>query len=189
VLRFGTDGLRGVANTELTPELALALGRAAARRLGLGAFLVGRDTRRSGPMLQAALSAGLASEGVRVVDVGVIPTPGLAWLASARALPAAMISASHNPFNDNGIKLLSPAGTKLPDAVERAVEEELEDLLTGAAGGMARRRAGNGAAAAAERPAGHGVGDLGGDGDAIAEYVGHLVGAVRIATGRRLRVV
>ena len=73
--RFGTDGVRGVANSELTPELALALGRAAARHLGRDTYLVGRDTRRSGPMLQAALSAGLASEGMRVVDVGVVPTP------------------------------------------------------------------------------------------------------------------
>ncbi len=184
VLRFGTDGLRGVANSELTPELALALGRAAARRLGAPAFLVGRDTRRSGPMLQAALSAGLAGEGVRVLDVGVIPTPGLAWLAAARRLPAAMISASHNPFPDNGIKLLSPAGTKLPDSLERAVEEELEALLL--AGGANGDAAGNGVAPGRE---GIGVGELVSDAGALAEYAGHLLGAVSLEPRHPLRVV
>ena len=83
--RFGTDGVRGVANAELTPELVLALGRAAARHIAAATFLVGRDTRRSGPMLQAALSAGLASEGADVVDVGVLPTPALAWLSAEPA--------------------------------------------------------------------------------------------------------
>src|ERR1700722_10455527 len=131
-LRFGTDGIRGVANTELTPDLALALGRAAARRLPGRFFLVGRDTRRSSAMLQAALSAGCASEGTCVVDLGVIPTPGVAWLAASRGLPGAMISASHNPFEDNGIKLLSATGTKLDGALERDVELELDLILSGA---------------------------------------------------------
>ena len=76
-------------------------------------FLVGRDTRRSGPMLQAALSAGLASEGADVIDVGVLPTPALAWLSARRGIPAAVISASHNPFADNGIKLFAAGGVKL----------------------------------------------------------------------------
>ncbi len=185
MLRFGTDGLRGVANTELTPEVARARGRAGARRFAEHAFLVGRDTRRSGPMLQAALSAGLAAEGARVVDVGVIPTPGLAWLAAARSLPAAMISASHNPFPDNGIKLLSPGGTKLPDALEREVEDELEALLGGADG------ADNGVAGTARttgRP-GAGVGELATDPGALAEYAGHLLGVVRIDARRPIRVV
>jgi phosphoglucosamine mutase len=122
VSRFGTDGIRGAANSELTPELALALGRAAARHLGGESFLVGRDTRRSGPMLQSALSAGLASSGRDVVDVGVIPTPALAWLAASRRLPAAMISGSHNPVEDNGIKLFGVGGTKLAVETERAIE-------------------------------------------------------------------
>src|SRR5579875_3479980 len=104
-LRFGTDGVRGVANAELTPELALA--RVVARVLGATRFLTGRDTRRSSPLLQAALAAGLAAEGVAVSDAGVIPTPGLAWLSAREAVPAAMISASHNPFPDNGIKIFS----------------------------------------------------------------------------------
>jgi phosphoglucosamine mutase len=127
-LKFGTDGLRGVANAELTPELVLALGRAAARVIPAPEFIVGRDTRLSGPLLQAALAAGLASEGVRVADVGVIPTPGVAWLSATRQLPAAMISASHNPFPDNGVKLFAAGGTKLSDPVERALEAELARL-------------------------------------------------------------
>ncbi|HTX01860.1 MAG TPA: phosphoglucosamine mutase, partial [Acidimicrobiales bacterium] len=172
---FGTDGLRGVANSELTSELALALGRAAARRLGHRVVLVGRDTRRSGPMLQAALSAGFLAEGVRVVDVGVIPTPGLAWLAARRSVPAAMISASHNPFPDNGIKLLSPEGSKLPDAAERAVEEELEVLLS---------RHGLPAGAPGEQ-----VGELESDPGAVAEYAGHLLGSVELDHSWPLKVV
>ena len=124
-LRFGTDGVRGVAGRELTPELVLALGRAAARVLagtstgigvsggggpGPGLFVVGRDTRWSGPMLQAAFSAGVASEGVDVWDLGVLPTPAVADAAMQLSAPAAVISASHNPFEDNGVKLLSAGG-------------------------------------------------------------------------------
>ena len=130
-LRFGTDGVRGVANAELTPELVLALGRAAARVLGDGPFLVGRDTRISGPLLQAALSAGLATEGADVADLGVIPTPGVAWLSGADQLPAAMISASHNPFPDNGVKFFMPGGRKLSDDVEARLEDELDRLIAG----------------------------------------------------------
>ncbi len=127
--RFGTDGVRGVANVELTPELVLALGRATARHITAPTFLIGRDTRRSGPMLQAALSAGLASEGADVVDVGVLPTPALAWLSAVRNVPAVVISASHNPFGDNGIKLFAAGGSKLPVEMELAIEEELERIL------------------------------------------------------------
>jgi phosphoglucosamine mutase len=133
--RFGTDGVRGVANVELTPELVLALGRAIARHITAPTFLVGRDTRRSGPMLQAALSAGLASEGADVVDVGVLPTPALAWLSSVRALPAAVVSASHNPFGDNGIKLFAAGGVKLTEEMEAAIEEELDRILDPSAKG------------------------------------------------------
>jgi phosphoglucosamine mutase len=134
-LRFGTDGVRGEAGTELTADLALALGRAAARVLCRPggpirpSCLVGRDTRWSGPMLQAAFSAGLAAEGVDVVDLGVLPTPGVAAAAAARNAPAAVISASHNAFGDNGIKLLAAGGHKLTDAEEDTVETELESLL------------------------------------------------------------
>lgn len=138
-LRFGTDGVRGVANAELTPELVLALGRAAARVLGQGParaasgaggpFLVGRDTRISGPLLQAALSAGLAAEGADVEDLGVLPTPGVAFLSAADGLPAAVISASHNPFGDNGVKFFAPGGRKLTDVAEARLEAELDRLL------------------------------------------------------------
>ena len=94
-LRFGTDGVRGVANRELTPELVTALGRAAVRVLGPNQpFVVGRDTRRSGPMIEAALVAGLCAEGADVVLVGVLPTPGVAHVARERGAPAAVISAS-----------------------------------------------------------------------------------------------
>jgi phosphoglucosamine mutase len=165
VPRFGTDGLRGVANTELTPELALALGRAVSRRVAGSPWLLGRDTRRSGPMLQAALAAGLASEGREVVDIGVIPTPGLAWLASSRGFPAAMISASHNPYADNGIKLLGPGGTKLPRQAELAVQDELDHAsVLGARHGAA-------------------VGAISADPSAVAEYADHLVALV---TGKTL---
>ena len=116
LLRFGTDGVRGVANTELTPEFALSLGRAAARVLGGSAFVVGRDTRRSGPLLSAAFCAGLMSEGIDVIDLGVLPTPGVAWVSAHLGVPAAMISASHNPYADNGIKLFSAGGRKLRPA-------------------------------------------------------------------------
>src|SRR5205807_2790289 len=104
-MRFGTDGLRGVAGTELTAELTLALGRAAARILGGPRFVIGRDTRLSSPWLESALAAGIAAEGVDVELLGVLPTPGVAWHAARDGVPAAMISASHNPFQDNGIKL------------------------------------------------------------------------------------
>ena len=145
-LRFGTDGVRGVANTELTPELVVLLGRAAARVLHGGTFLIGRDTRRSGPMLQAALSAGLASEGAEVVDLGVLPTPAVAFLSAGEGLPAAMISASHNPFADNGIKLFSAGGRKLADAVEAEIEAEFGRLLGAGPGphDPATRRSGAG---------------------------------------------
>jgi phosphoglucosamine mutase len=127
--KFGTDGVRGVANTELTPEFVLALGRAAARVLGGPQFLIGRDTRISGPLLQAALTAGIAGEGIHVVDLGVLPTPGVAALAAAAQVPAAVISASHNSFSDNGIKLFAAGGRKLADGVEAHLEAELGKIL------------------------------------------------------------
>ncbi|HEV8115195.1 MAG TPA: phosphoglucosamine mutase [Acidimicrobiales bacterium] len=124
-MRFGTDGLRGVAGAELTPELALALGRAAARVLGADQWFVGRDPRRSGALLSAAFVAGLAAEGAEVADLGVLPTPGVAFWAEAEGAPAAVVSASHNPFADNGIKLFGPGGRKLSDDIERRIELEL----------------------------------------------------------------
>ncbi|HWR30320.1 MAG TPA: phosphoglucosamine mutase [Negativicutes bacterium] len=125
---FGTDGVRGNANTELTPELAFRLGWAAAWYFGREhekpAFLIGRDTRISGQMLEAALCAGICSAGGEAVVLGVIPTPGVAWLTSTSdAVAGVVISASHNPFADNGIKFFSGTGYKLPDAVEDDLEE------------------------------------------------------------------
>jgi phosphoglucosamine mutase len=167
---FGTDGVRGVANLDLSPELVLALGRATARHITATAFVVGRDTRLSGPMVQAALSAGLAAEGADVIDVGVLPTPALAWLAAVRDLPAAVISASHNPFPDNGIKLFAAGGAKLGADLESAIEEELERILDPAVRGP-------------RPPEGHAVGRLRTESGAADAYVDHLA---TLLDGRRL---
>ena len=173
-LEFGTDGVRGLANAELTPELVLALGRAAARVLG-GPFLLGRDTRRSGPMLQAAFSAGAASEGVAVVDLGVLPTPGVAFVSARWDAPGAVISASHNPFPDNGVKLFAPGGRKLTVAEERTLEDELAAIVAGTAGGA--------------RPTGAGVGSLDADPAALEAYAAHLVASIEGRTLEDLTVV
>ncbi|MGQ0550178.1 MAG: phosphoglucosamine mutase [Armatimonadota bacterium] len=122
---FGTDGIRGVANADLTPELATLVGRAAGATLGASGapFFIGRDTRISGPMLEAALAAGLCSVGAPVELGGILPTPAIAFLTRQRAAACGVvISASHNPVEDNGIKLFGPDGFKLPDAVEDAIE-------------------------------------------------------------------
>ena len=127
---FGTDGVRGVANKELTPELALRLGRAAGHALGGRghSVIIGRDTRRSGRMLEGALAAGLCSVGIDVRLVGHIPTPGLAYLTAKKEFFAgAVISASHNPAPDNGIKFFDHSGQKLADEIE----DEIERLMTG----------------------------------------------------------
>ena len=134
---FGTDGVRGVANRDLKPELAFQLGRAGAAVLagqgGRPRILIGRDTRVSGEMLEAALAAGCTSVGADVIRLGIIPTPGVAYLTRAMgANAAAMISASHNPVPDNGIKFFAGDGYKLPDEVEDEIERHLhegEDLL------------------------------------------------------------
>ena len=128
-LRFGTDGVRGVALSELTPEYVAALARAAATVLGGGTWLVGRDTRESGPALEAAVVAGLNAAGARPLVVGVLPTPAVAWLAAEFEVPAVMITASHNPWHDNGVKVFAAGGSKLTDDVERRIEDAL-DLST-----------------------------------------------------------
>jgi phosphoglucosamine mutase len=127
---FGTDGIRGEANVDLTPELALRLGRAAVRSLpGHSRFVVGRDTRESGPMLESALVAGLLAEGAEVLLAGVIPTPAVAFLTEdLEAAAGVVISASHNPYLDNGIKFFGPGGVKLPDDTEKAIEAEFKGL-------------------------------------------------------------
>ena len=131
---FGTDGVRGEANLELTPELAYQMGRAAALYFGetlrakgeAPSILIGRDTRISGPMFEAALSAGICSAGGQAVIAGIIPTPAIAYLTKALGFQAGIVvSASHNPFYDNGIKFFGQDGYKLPDQVE----DELEALI------------------------------------------------------------
>lgn len=167
---FGTDGVRGRANRDVTAELALQLSVAAAhvvaeRRAGDGhrpRAVVGRDPRASGEFLSAAVCAGLASAGVDVIDVGVLPTPGVAYLTSTMDVDlGAMLSASHNPMPDNGIKFFSSTGHKLPDEVEDAVEARLgEDW---------------------ERPDGAGVGRISLDhGSAGERYVDHLVATLPV---------
>lgn len=130
---FGTDGVRGVANRELTPELAFRIGRAAGslaakRTSGRPLIFIGRDTRVSGEMLEAALVAGLLSVGADVARLGVISTPGVAYLTKSRAAAAGMmISASHNPVADNGIKIFGPDGFKLNDEEEAEIERLLDE--------------------------------------------------------------
>ncbi|MDW8290308.1 MAG: phosphoglucosamine mutase, partial [Armatimonadota bacterium] len=129
---FGTDGVRGVANRELTPLLAMQLGMAAAVVLANGGHaphvLVGRDPRLSGDMLESALVAGLCSTGARVTLLGILPTPAVAYCTRhSRADAGAVISASHNPFEDNGIKFFSVDGCKLPDCVEERIEALVHD--------------------------------------------------------------
>lgn len=134
---FGTDGVRGVANTPpMTPETALALGRAVATLFGDGArgrkgrarILIGKDTRLSGYLFETALASGVCSMGADVLLVGPLPTPGIAYLTvSMRADAGAVISASHNPFEDNGIKFFGSDGFKLPDAMEDRIEALVRD--------------------------------------------------------------
>ncbi len=134
---FGTDGIRGVANRDLTPELAFRIGRIAAWKLGgeveSPLFVIGRDTRLSGPMLEGSLTAGITSAGGNVSLLGVVSTPAVAYLT--RELGAAagvVISASHNPIEDNGLKIFDGRGFKLPDALEEEIEtvyfRESDDL-------------------------------------------------------------
>lgn len=168
---FGTDGVRGVANRDLTAELALALGSAAARRLSgtpvvnpagraRRVAVVGRDPRASGEMLEAAVIAGLTSEGVDALRVGVLPTPAVAYLTSAYDADfGVMISASHNPMPDNGIKIFGPGGHKLDDATEDRIEELVH-------------------AGAVARPTGAGIGRVLDAEDALDRYLRHVNKAV-----------
>ncbi|WP_203136290.1 phosphoglucosamine mutase [Microbacterium sp. JZ31] len=152
---FGTDGVRGLANGTLTADLALSLAQATAVVLGQGRsaearraagrraeVVIGRDPRISGQFLSAAVSAGLAASGIDVYDAGVVPTPGLAFLVADRDADfGVMVSASHNPAPDNGIKIFARGGVKLPDEVERRIEAALADdklLPTGADVGRIR---------------------------------------------------
>jgi len=175
---FGTDGVRGVANTEaLSPELAFALGRAATtlfreRSGGRVAAVIGRDTRRSGPMLAAALSAGICSAGGDVIDLGVITTPGVAFVTTHLKTDfGVMISASHNPAPDNGIKFFSADGYKLPDEVE----DQLEALVRTKPDTL-------------PRPTGAALGSIGQSPEAVEAYVERLVSTGRSLSGLRIVV-
>jgi phosphoglucosamine mutase len=165
---FGTDGVRGLANDSLTAELALDLSVAAAHILAeAGVFeghrpfaVVGRDTRASGEFLEAAVVAGLASAGVDVVRLGVLPTPGVAYLTgSTGADLGVMISASHNPMPDNGIKFLARGGVKLDDTLELAIEARMREPW--------------------HRPTGAGVGRVRDDIEGGRAYVAHLVSTLK----------
>jgi phosphoglucosamine mutase len=159
---FGTDGVRGVANRDLTPDLALALGRAAGSVLAPsgGRFVIGRDTRLSGPMLEAALVAGLCSSGAEVLRAGIVPTPAVAYLTlEEEARGGAVISASHNPVPDNGIKFFSSEGLKTSEDVELQIEEAA-------------------AAPPSEQPVGADVGTATDLHDAGDRYVDHLLGSL-----------
>ena len=166
---FGTDGVRGLANGQLTAELAVDLSVAAAHVLGeAGVFsdsvkgrgrpvaVVGRDTRISGQFLEAAVVAGLASAGVDVLLLGVLPTPGVAYLTDALGADlGVMLSASHNPMPDNGIKFLARGGVKLDDAIEIAIERRLREPW--------------------DRPTGAGVGRVSTYDESVERYAAHLV--------------
>src|SRR5690625_54704 len=135
-ISFGTDGVRGIANEELTPEVAFKLGRITGYIFTEDEkkpkILIGHDTRISGPMLEGALLAGLLSVGAEVMRLGVITTPGVAYLTKVtNAQAGIMISASHNPYEDNGIKIFGPNGFKLSDCQEAEIERLLrgEDTL------------------------------------------------------------
>lgn len=128
-LRFGTDGMRGDARDALTPDVVAALGRAGAEVLGGDGFVVGRDTRESGPELAAALHAGVAAAGGSSADLGVVPTPAVARWCGDEGVAGAMVSASHNPWHDNGIKFFAAGGAKLGDAVQDRIQSRFDALL------------------------------------------------------------
>src|SRR5450432_2594286 len=139
---FGTDGIRGVANEEpMTAEVALRLGQAVAQRFRHpsrpGRIVIGKDTRLSGYMIESALVAGIVTAGADVMLVGPLPTPGIAFITSSmRADAGVVISASHNPFQDNGIKIFAADGFKLPDEVEADLERRMENIFDGGLGGQ-----------------------------------------------------
>lgn len=174
---FGTDGVRGLANQELTPELALELGRAAAKQIRKDApkgrklrAIVARDTRMSGDFLDHAISAGLASEGVDVNRIGVVTTPCVAYLTAKTDVDlGVMISASHNPMPDNGIKFFARGGYKLPDAIEDQIEQLLGDET--------------------DRPIGESVGEINAERESAEKlYIKHLVRAAGDLSGLRIAV-
>ena len=167
---FGTDGVRGIANTELTCELAMEIGRASASVLSDGlrrrpTFVIGSDTRSSSDMLGSAIMAGLCSVGADVIQLGVVPTPAVAYLVGKyKADAGVMISASHNPAEFNGIKIFSGNGFKLPDMVE----EKIEDLILSPVKSYAR-------------PIGGEVGKVTFAQDAAADYIRHVKSSAHLS--------
>jgi phosphoglucosamine mutase len=167
-VRFGTDGVRGLANDTLTPEVALAVGRAAVTLSGGRPVLIGRDTRRSGTMLEAAVAAGVCAAGADAVLLGVVPTPAVAVASAAEDTVGVVISASHNPYGDNGLKLFAPGGRKLTDDEQSGVETVIaEALVPGGSPG----------------PTGAGVGVVRHDDTALERYATAVEAALE---GRRL---
>ena len=128
-IRFGTDGIRGVAGRDITTRVAAALGWAGAEILGRDGFAVGRDTRESGPELSAALHAGVAGAGGTGVDLGIAPTPAVARWCADEMVAGAVVSASHNVWSDNGVKLFAPGGLKLDDSVQDRIQVRFDELL------------------------------------------------------------
>lgn len=168
---FGTDGVRGVAISEITPEYALALGRAVGTVLGSPRLVIARDPRVSGPILEAAFSAGAASVGVRVEQLGVLPTPAVALIAQLENVPGVMITASHNKYSDNGVKVFAAGGRKLTDADQELIESEVHKVLSGAV------------------PTSSDVGVIVRRSDAVTVYVDHLVELFGEGSLAGLRVV
>ena len=171
---FGTDGVRGVANIELTPMLALALGMAAGSYFGRGkthpTFVIGRDSRLSGTMLESAIASGLSAMGGTVLTVGLMPTPGVACVTREISADAGVvISASHNPYPDNGIKFFGSDGYKLDDGIEA----ELESLIA--------------TSAQIPRPTGGSIGTISSAADLRDHYAVHVEETTDTAEPNHLR--
>lgn len=171
--RFGTDGVRGRAIDEITPEFCLSLGRATARVLRPSRVVIGCDPRESGAVLQASFAAGMAAEGVDVHDLGVVPTPAVAVVAARDDVPGVVVTASHNPYHDNGIKIFAAGGAKLSDSEQAAIESELSSILAAEPSGSIPRRVGTVTRRAL----------------AVAEYVDHVVSNAGEGTLSGLRIV
>lgn len=169
MLRFGTDGVRGVAIDELTPELARDLGRAVARVLHPIAVVIGRDTRESGHVLESAVVQGCAAEGVAVRLLGVAPTPAVAYAAERHGWVGISITASHNPWTDNGIKVFAAGGAKLSDAEQIEIERQWHTIST--------------------EPAAAAIGTVTSAEDVLGEYFEHRIGIVGARALEGLRLV
>lgn len=174
--RFGTDGVRGRAFSEITPEYVLALGRAVVRVLGCAELVVAHDPRVSGPVLEAAFCAGAAAEGARVHQLGMLPTPAVAVISVLEQVPGVVVTASHNGYRDNGIKVFATGGLKVSDVDQQAIEDEVARLslpvqpeptetMTQSNGSLVRRT------------------------DASGIYVDHVVGLFTEQALRGLRIV